>query len=80
MKRGKRQAEIDRQEKCYALWMAGQGKDGVIALAGKRRVSRNNVFEYYKRELKAVGVKGAGDFSTLLKRRERRLSRIKTES
>ena len=80
VKRGKRQAEIDRQDKCYALWMAGQCKDGAIALAGKRRVSRDNVFEYYKRELKAIGVKSAGEFSTLLKRRERRLSRIKAES
>ena len=79
VKRGKRQAEIDRQDKCYALWVAGQGKEGVIALAGKRRVSRDNVFEYYKRELKAIGVKSAAEFCMLLKRRERRLSRIKTE-
>ena len=68
--------EIDRQEKCYALWTAGQCKEGVIALAGKKRVSRNDVFEYYKRELKAVGVKSADEFIILLKRREKRLSRI----
>ena len=78
--RGKRQAEIDRQDKCYALWMAGQGKQGVMALAGKRRLSRNNVFEYYKRELKAIDVESAGEFCALLKRREKRLSRIKAES
>ena len=76
VKRGKRQREIDRQEKCYALWTAGQCKEGVIALAGKKRVSRNDVFEYYKRELKAVGVKSADEFIILLKRREKRLSRI----
>ena len=37
----------------------GQRKDGVIALAGKRRVSRSNVFDYHKRELKGIGVKNA---------------------
>ena len=75
VKRGKRQAEIDRQDKCYALWMAGQGKQGVIALAGKRRLSRNNVFEYYKRELKAIGVKSSGEFIRCLHARTQRLSR-----
>ena len=76
VKRGKRQREIDKQERCYALWTAGQCKEGVIALAGKKRVSRNDVFEYYKRELKAVGVKSPDEFIILLKRREKRLSRI----
>ena len=79
VKRGKRQAEIDRQDKCWAIWEAGQRKDGVIALAGKRRVSRSNVFDYYKRELKGIGVKNASDFVALLKRREKRLSRVKIE-
>ena len=75
VKRGKRQREIDRQEKCYALWTAGQCKEGVIALAGKKRVSRNDVFEYYKRELKAVGVKSADEFARSLHARTQRLSR-----
>ena len=79
VKRGKRQVEIDRQDKCWAIWEAGQRKDGVIALAGKRRVSRSNVFDYYKRELKGIGVKNASDFVALLKRREKRLSRVKPE-
>ena len=79
VKRGKRQVEIDRQDKCWAIWEAGQRKDGVIALAGKRRVSRSNVFDYYKRELKGIGVKNASDFVALLKRREKRLSRVKIE-
>ena len=57
----------------------GQRKDGVIALAGKRRVSRSNVFDYYKRELKGIGVKNASDFVAILKRREKRLSRVKIE-
>ena len=79
VKRAKRQVEIDRQDKCWAIWEAGQRKDGVIALAGKRRVSRSNVFDYYKRELKGIGVKNASDFVALLKRREKRLSRVKIE-
>ena len=79
VKRGKRQVEIDRQDKCWTIWEAGQRKDGVIALAGKRRVSRSNVFDYYKRELKGIGVKNASDFVALLKRREKRLSRVKIE-
>lgn len=79
VKRGKRQAEIDRQERCFALWIAGQGKEGVIAMAGRKRVCRNNVFAYFKRELNSIGVMSASEFSTLLKRRERRLSRINQE-
>lgn len=79
VKRGKRQVEMDRQDKCWAIWEAGQRKDGVIALAGRRRVSRSNVFDYYKRELKGIGVKNASDFVALLKRREKRLSRVKIE-
>ena len=75
VKRGKRQTEIDRQEKCYALWMAGQGKEGVIALAGKRRISRNDVFEYYKREFKAINVGSAVEFVRCLHARAQRLSR-----
>ena len=75
VKRGKRQAEIDKQERCYALWTAGQCKEGVIALAGKKRVSRNDVFEYYKRELKAIGVKSAAEFARSLHARTQRLSR-----
>ena len=75
VKRGKRQVEIDRQDKCWAIWEAGQRKDGVIALAGKRRVSRSNVFEYYKRELKGIGVKNASDFVRCLHARTQRLSR-----
>jgi hypothetical protein len=75
VKRGKRQTEIDKQDKCFAIWEAGQGKEGVIALAGKKRVSRGNVFDYYKRELTAIGVGSASEFIKLLKRRERRLSR-----
>lgn len=75
VKRGKRQVEIDRQDKCWAIWEAGQRKDGVIALAGKRRVSRSNVFDYYKRELKGIGVKNASDFVRCLHARTQRLSR-----
>ena len=75
VKRGKRQREIDKQERCYALWTAGQCKEGVIALAGKKRVSRNDVFEYYKRELKAIGVKSAAEFARSLHARTQRLSR-----
>ena len=75
VKRGRRQAEIDKQERCYALWTAGQCKEGVIALAGKKRVSRNDVFEYYKRELKAIGVKSAAEFARSLHARTQRLSR-----
>lgn len=75
VKRGKRQAEIDRQDKCFAIWEAGQRKEGVVALAGKKRVSRGNVFEYYKRELGEIGVGTAGEFARLLHARAQRLSR-----
>ena len=79
VKRSKRQVEIDRQEKCWAIWEAGRGKEAVMAIAGKRRVSRNDVFDYYKRELNGIGVKKASEFTALLKRRERRLSRCNIE-
>ena len=79
VKRSKRQVEIDRQEKCWAIWEAGRGKEAVMAISGKRRVSRNDVFDYYKRELNGIGVKKASEFTALLKRRERRLSRCNIE-
>ena len=40
-----RPAEIDRQEKCYRYWEVGQGKEGVMAMAGRKRVCRHNVFD-----------------------------------
>jgi len=76
VKRGKRQAEIDRQDKCWSIWEAGRQKiavkNGVTA-----KVSHKDVFAYFKRELKALGVCSVKDFHAYLTRRSKRMSRAK---
>ncbi len=76
VKRGKRQSEIDRQEKCFAYWESGRTKEAV-AMAANGKVTHNAVYDYFRRELEAVGVKSAKEFHALLTCRAKRLSRIK---
>ena len=76
VKRGKRQAEIDRQDKCWALWESGRRKEAV-AKAANGKVTHAAVFNYFNRELVAMGVKSAAKFSLALNRRAKRLSKRK---
>ena len=61
VKRGKRQAEIDRQDKCFGYWEAGRRKEAV-AMAANGKVTYAAVFDYFKRELGAIGVKSVAKF------------------
>ena len=77
VKRGKRQREIDRQEKCYALWEMGRAKESVKSAAKNGKVTYANVFEYFRRELEAMGIKSAAKFTLAINRRAKRLSKSK---
>lgn len=76
VKRGKRQTEIDRQEKCFGYWEIGRRKiavkDGVNA-----KVSHKDVFAYFQCELKEAGIRSVKDFHAYLTRRSKRMSRTK---
>ena len=61
VKRGKRQTEIDRQDKCYELWEIGRRKEAVVK-AANGKVRHGTVFNYFKRELEPMGVKSEKDF------------------
>ena len=74
VKRGKREKEIERQERCFTLWEVGKRKFAV-KLGANSKVTHEDVFEYFRRELEADGVKSAADFHTLLRRRTKRYSR-----
>ena len=76
VKRGKRQAEIDRQEKCYGYWEIGRQKEAVMT-ASNGKVTYAAVFNYFKRELESIGVNSAAKFKLALSRRAKRLSKQK---
>ena len=79
VKRGKRQREIDRQEKCYAYWEMGRAKESVKSAAKNGKVTYANVFEYFRRELEAMGIKSAAKFTLAINRRAKRLSKRRTK-
>ena len=73
VKRGKRQTEIDRQEKCFGYWEIGRQKLSV-KLGANSKVTYAAVFGYFKRELESIGVTTDKHFGLLLTRRLKRLS------
>ena len=76
VKRGKRQSEIDRQEKCYDYWEIGRRKEAVVK-AANGKVTYAAVFKYFKRELERIGVNSAAKFKLSINRRAKRLSKQK---
>ena len=76
VKRGKRQREIDRQEKCFGYWEIGRQKK-VIATAANGKVTYAAVFNYFKRELESAGIKSVAKFKLFINRRAKRLSKRK---
>ena len=74
VKRGKRQAEIDRQERCFGYWEIGRQKLSV-KLGTNSKATHKDVFAYFKDELKDVGVITDRQFGLLLTHRSKRLSR-----
>ena len=75
VKRGKRQREIDKQEKCWAFWETGRQKIAVKS-GVNAKVSHKDVFAYFKGELKAIGVKSEEAFHAFLRNRTKRYSRL----
>ena len=73
VKRGKRQREIDRQEKCFGYWEIGRRKEAVV-MSTNGKVTHKAVYDYFRSELEAIGVKSEKDFHALLMRRAKRLS------
>ncbi len=73
VKRGKQQKENDRQDKCFSYWEMGRQNQSIRQNA-KGKVTYEDVFNYYKRELEEIGVKDAAEFRQLLTRRSKRLS------
>ena len=78
VKRGKREKEIERQERCFTLWEVGKRKFAVKS-GTDAKVTHEDVFAYFRRELEADGVKSAADFHTLLRRRTKRYSRLNSK-
>ena len=73
VKRGRRQTEIDRQERCYSYWETGRTKEAVV-MSTNGKVTHKAVYDYFRSELEAIGVKSEKDFHALLMRRAKRLS------
>ena len=75
VKRGKRQAEIDKQEMCYSYWETGRTKEAVV-MSTNGKVTHKAVYDYFRSELEAIGVKSEKDFHALLRHRTKRISRL----
>ena len=73
VKHGKQKKENDRQDKCFDYWDRGR-QNPTIRQTAKGKVTYEDVFNYYKRELEEIGVKDAAEFRQLLTRRSKRLS------
>lgn len=73
VKRGKQQKENDRQDKCFSYWETGR-QNQTIRQNATGKVTYEDVFNYYKRELEEIGVRDAAEFRQLLTRRSKRLS------
>lgn len=73
IKRGEREKSRELQEACFWYWEIGCNKVAVKnSRNGKPRYE--DVFNYYQRELAAIGVKDVGEFSKYLIRPQKRLS------
>ena len=62
-----------RKEACFRYWELGLTKEAVRN-ASNGRPRHEDVFDYYRRELAEIGVKTSEEFTTLLVRRQKRLS------
>ncbi len=76
VERGKRAKNIDIQEKCHAIWLAGC-RNETIRMDIDRKVSRKDVYGYYKDELELMGVKSLREFNGFLTNYAKRKHRMK---
>ncbi len=77
VKRGKRRQDVEMQDRCFGLWESGRAKECVRS-AANGKVSYEAVFNYYRRELEAMGVTSSAQFTRALTNRAKRLSRVKS--
>ena len=73
VKRGKRNEAIRMQDECYRYWELGRNKSAIVN-ATNAKVTYGDVFEYYKREFSALGVRSADELELQLRRRRKRIS------
>ena len=73
VKRGKRNEAIRVQDECYRYWELGCNKSAIVN-ATNAKVTYSDVFEYYKREFSALGVRSADELELQLRRRRKRIS------
>ena len=73
VKRGKRNDAIRMQDECYRYWELGRNKSAIVN-ATNAKVTYSDVFEYYKREFSALGVRSADELELHLRRRRKRIS------
>jgi hypothetical protein len=73
VKRGKRNEAIMVQDECYRYWELGRNKSAIVN-ATNAKVTYSDVFEYYKREFSALGVRSADELELQLRRRRKRIS------
>lgn len=73
VKRGKRNDAIRMQDECYRYWELGRNKSAIVN-ATNAKVTYGDVFEYYKREFSALGVRSADELELQLRRRRKRIS------
>jgi len=74
-KNARRRFSVETQELVFGYWERGQQNPTLKREAGKRRVSYEQVFSYYKSELVALGIVSVKDFISCLGARSDRIQR-----
>jgi len=72
-KNARRRFSVETQEIVFGYWERGRQNPTLKFEAGKHRVKHDQVFEYYKSELKALGTKTVSCFKACLRTRRDRI-------
>ena len=70
----RRRFTVEQQEQCFRYWELGR-KNAAIKENTTGKVRYEHVFAYYRKELKAIGIKDCDDFVSALTCRSKRISR-----
>ena len=73
----RRRFTVEQQEQCFRYWELGR-KNAAIKENTTGKVRYEHVFTYYRKELKALGIKDCDDFVAALGARSDRISRTRT--